>query len=83
MAKVNVKLWNKSASNASWNEDRPAVSIFPDKNKGNIYCRGHECTEGPKPIPIKECIIEIEEEGYGIVFEGTFKELCSKLKKKK
>jgi hypothetical protein len=35
------------------------------------------------PKPLEECIIEIEEEGFGIVFEGTFKQLCAKLKKGK
>lgn len=84
MAKINIKLWNKTASNASWHEDRPAVNIFPDKNKGSIYCHGHIWIDDRKgkliAKKLPECIIEIEEEGFGIVFEGTFKELCTKLK---
>ena len=86
MAKVDVKIWNKTGSNASWNPDRQAVSIFPDKNKGMIYCTGHNWIEKNNDLKLsqlKECDIEIEEEEFGIVFKGTFKELCSKLKKLK
>jgi len=83
ITKINVKLWNKRATDAKEYVDIPAVSIFPDKNKGMIYCRSHEWKcENSKYIaePLDECIIEIEEEGFGEIFRGTFKELCNKLK---
>ena len=87
MAKLNVKLWKKSANiSPDWLEDRAAVSIFPDR-KGMIYVRTHNWVNDKngysKAAKLDECVIEIEEEGFGIVFDGTIQELFNKLKEGK
>ena len=83
MAKLNVKLWGKSANSAKWLPDRAAISIFPEENQGNIYVRTHEwqtVSGNLKAKKIPECIIEINNHSESFKWKGTFNELIDKLK---